>query len=761
MDPRVPRLIELVRQHELYFTEHANDRPELADVEHAFFADVWNPFYEHFVRLSDHDIAVSIDGFANELSRIRAIAAINGIATPDMGTSQHGYTALTSAGEAMSTAASLASSAASYAVNAIAADKRQEALGAVYATIASSPVAVSPDQCLVYGEWSNGHVDVFPITGCGDRFAEFVQTWKFDRGVAMTYAALFSSDGRFIKDWWPGSEAATTTSGDARMFTPATIVGRRHYARPVPVKDHLVNIAPVLAPGAGGISVKLSLHGTTLVADVCIDGKDYRGQADLSPFAEYLDDRLSRWHQRQHRQVDLVPAPRGARFRDNGKPLMGAGVDADLASHPVIGCCGEALVGALVEQHQREFCGGWWHNLMKDVDKAYKDVRHTVISTVKSLKGPLEAMASAAVSAAAMAIPGAGPLIAPIAGNLTKNLVDAATGTGSVKQAAQQALAQAAQAAQTDPNVAQALQLAQKAVAQGAVVTQTAQTVADAASGNPAAVQQVAQLAQAAAGGDPAAQTAIQTVQNMPSLQGQLAAVLQQIQQAGQQATAAVSNTASQAAAQLQAAVPAGDGGGDGGGGGGGDGGSDGGGATVSSGDSPRLMAMHLAEKNGARVVGVVLRSDGAWDSKAFPSSDDADDWYGEWLHEPHSYLYIAYFDRDASWPYPENEQISPHAPGGGTSVSGGPWMPMLFTPIETALTALLAAGGGYMYGHRHPQMSGYHAAPGQQPQVGAGFLVPALAAAGGFAAGRWGGDAWQWVRDKWEADRAKKAAGG
>jgi hypothetical protein len=677
---RSERLIELVRQHELCFTAEAQERP--SENMRTFLGDYWTPFYDHFVGLSEPDVSIRFLGLSNELSRLRAIAAYNGISTPDLDTAQHGYT--TTQGE--------------------------------------HPMSYGP--------------------------------------------------------------------------TP-TFVGRCYVGAP-PAKYSLVNTVPVLAPGAGGMSVKLSIDGCHLVANVCIDGKCYKGAADLTGLVDFtsgvLDAALAHWHAKQHRSVDLaVPTPRGERFLDTrtagwfGNFERGLKKDLKKAEHAVPGlkdvvdvaedvekyttpegltldvieaargggrkkkgekkhdvlhehaqvirATGEALVGAIAERHTNEFCAGWWHSLTHDIESGVKGIEHGLGGMLKKLKGPIVA----AVSAVAQMY-GVPPQITQ---QLAGGLIDAATGSGSVKAAAKQMIAQAA----ANPQLAPILAVAQKAVAQGTVAAQAAQTVADAAAGSPAAAQQIAQLASAATAGDPAAQQAMSLVQQLPGVGQQLQQIQPQIQQAAQQGAQAISQAA-QAAGPLDPSQYGGDG--SNGSSGSGDGSGDGsGGDTSSSGtaDGPRARAVALAQGSPAKVVGVVCTADGQWSATPFATSDEADDWYGGWLGIPHAYLYVAYFDKAASWPYPENEQVARGAAArsAGTAVGVGPFMPILFTPIEAGLAAILAAGAGYHYGNTRS----------------AGWPAIALAAGGGFAAGHWGERAYDWARNKWDAHEIAKAAKG
>ena len=367
---RADHLMDLVREHELHFARVAQEQPSGAVRE--FLDDYWTPFYTHFVRLSETDVARSIDRLSNELSYLRSLAAYNGIPTPDLDTAQHGYT--TTQGE--------------------------------------HPMSYGP--------------------------------------------------------------------------TP-TFVGRCYVGAP-PAKYSLVNTVPVLAPGAGGMSVKLSIDGCHLVANVCIDGKCYKGAADLTGLVDFtsgvLDAALAHWHAKQHRSVDLaVPTPRGERFLDTrtagwfGNFERGLKKDLKKAEHAVPGlkdvvdvaedvekyttpegltldaieaargggrkkkgekkhdvlhehaqvirATGEALVGAIAERHTNEFCAGWWHSLTHDIESGVKGIEHGLGGMLKKLKGPIVA----AVSAVAQMY-GVPPQITQ---QLAGGLIDAIYGAGVIE----------------------------------------------------------------------------------------------------------------------------------------------------------------------------------------------------------------------------------------------------------------------------------------------------------------------------------------
>ncbi len=76
--------------------------------------------------------------------------------------------------------------------------------------------------------------------------------------------------------------------------------------------------------------------------------------------------------------------------------------------------------------------------------------------------------------------------------------------------------------------------------------------------------------------------------------------------------------------------------------------------------DDVRSRAQSLANKRAGSVIGVIhTRKDGLWHALAFRNTDDADDWLGTATHDPASYTYAAYYDKeDVQWPHPVNEKI-------------------------------------------------------------------------------------------------------
>jgi hypothetical protein len=378
------------------------------------------------------------------------------------------------------------------------------------------------------------------------------------------------------------------------------------YRHSAPPDGQLPALAPLLTlPSATPARIEMELSGHELTVAIEIDGKAYRGTADLSQVFDVAKTYLEAYHQALHRR---------------GTMLVGRAPSASELAAPIaddtVKKAADLLVGALVEQHRREhvaLCCGWFDSITNAVKSAANGIEHAASSavgevghTLSKLKGPIETAAAGAASAAALGIPGVGPLVAPLAGSLAKNIVDAAAGSGSSQKAAQKVVQQAAQAAQKNPQVAAALDSAHQAVAQATAGYHTAQTFANAAAGDANAQGQVAELVQAADSGDAGAASALDSAQTVADDIGS---------------------------------------------------GSDDG-AQVSGGGSPAEMASSAAKQFPARVVGVVQTTDGNWQLQGFPDSDAADDWYGTWLNVPHAFLYVAYYDKgDSTFPGPLNEQ--------------------------------------------------------------------------------------------------------
>jgi len=264
-------------------------------------------------------------------------------------------------------------------------------------------------------------------------------------------------------------------------------------------KGLVAEVAPIVAPATGGITVKKELDDKQVLrVEICVDGKCYSSSMDLAPAIAMVMDKLSRWHLERHAQMDqklLSPPPTTA--------VSGA-VDA------AVNQAADGMVAALVGRHVETICGSFLDDIGNAVKGVASGLAGGVASTIKSLKGPISAAASVAATSGAALIPGVGPFVAPIAGKLAGDIVNSTIGDPQ----AQQAVAQAKQQAQTDPNVALALKEAQKAVANSTVAHHVQLTAKKAAQGHPQAQQQIANVAQSAEQGDPAAKALADLVAN-------------------------------------------------------------------------------------------------------------------------------------------------------------------------------------------------------------------------------------------------------
>ncbi len=85
-----------------------------------------------------------------------------------------------------------------------------------------------------------------------------------------------------------------------------------------------------------------------------------------------------------------------------------------------------------------------------------------------------------------------------------------------------------------------------------------------------------------------------------------------------------------------------------------------GGTAVGSAIDDVRERARSLATRRAGNVIGVIhMVKDDTWRSLAFRSEDDADDWLNTATLNPEVYTYAAYFDKqDATWPNPVIEKL-------------------------------------------------------------------------------------------------------
>jgi len=442
----------------------------------------------------------------------------------------------------------------------------------------------------------------------------------------------------------------------------------------------LAALGAVLAPGANGVRTSMDLDGATLTVKICVDGRCYESAIDLSGVLAGAGAALRAWHEREHAE--------GA------------------AAMPEVKAAGQILIGAMLDQHAQEICAGFWGSITHGISSAVGNVAHgithgissaagTVGHTLKKLKGPISIAAGAAAGAAAAAIPGVGVVAAPMAASLAKNLVDAAAGDNvNVQQAAQGAIQAASAAAQTDPHMKAALDTAQKAVAQTTAAFHIADTVAKAGQGDTAAQKQVEDLSKSAASGDSAAKTAIATAQRLLAGDTRVAdpsSVMSPAYHVDESqiemydpTTTGVPTAAPEVAGELLIGA-----------------------VQVTLRDQASRAAMQMP----GQVIGVALTGDG-WQLKPFDSVDDADDWFGNATDIPHTFVYVAYFDKgDPLFPAPLNEAhgtllTGEHAARGrheaiqrGAAIASGIPLPLL---------AAASAAAGYFgvraYRHRRAQ---------------------------------------------------------
>ena len=259
-----------------------------------------------------------------------------------------------------------------------------------------------------------------------------------------------------------------------------------------PRKGLTAELAQILAPATGGITVKKELDANQVLhVEICVDGKCYRTSMDLTPAIAALMQKLATWHD----EVHATQPPPSTVVSTIGSAVVAAE---------------NLIVGALISRHVDTVAAGFLSDIAGAVKSAARGIGGGVASTFRKLRGPIGAAAGIAAAAGAAAIPGVGPIVAPMAAKLASDLVQSAAGN----PAAQKAVAQAAQQAQTDPNVAAALDQATKAVANSTVAYHVQDTAKKAAQGDAAAQQQIVQVADDAQKGDPAAKAVADLVAN-------------------------------------------------------------------------------------------------------------------------------------------------------------------------------------------------------------------------------------------------------
>jgi len=372
-------------------------------------------------------------------------------------------------------------------------------------------------------------------------------------------------------------------------------------------------VAPVVAPATGGISVRKELDDKQVLhVEICVDGKRYQTSMDLAPAIALVMQKLARWHEGEHAQKAASVPP--------VVPVVVGCVDS------AVGEAVNAIVGELIGCHCGTICGSFLGDIAGVVKGAAHGIASAagklsggVASTLKKLKGPIGAAAATAAASAAMAIPGVGPFVAPIAGKLANDLVQSAAGDPH----AQKQVAQAQQQAKTDPTIALALETATKAAANAAVAHHVQDTAKQAVQGSPLAQQMIAKVVADAQQGDPAAKAVVDLITN-----------------------ALHSATVSGWYDVVGAVQPP---------------------ATEPAGNALgrfRRHAQSAIHQVNARIVGYVVTTENNVEAShaktyGFANVNEAASWYRDWLSAPGAYLYVATFDKDApSFPDPIFESL-------------------------------------------------------------------------------------------------------
>lgn len=241
----------------------------------------------------------------------------------------------------------------------------------------------------------------------------------------------------------------------------------------------LADVAPVVAPATGGISVKKELDAQQVLhVEICVDGKCYKTSMDLAPAIAMVMQKLARWHQGEHAAMESPPSTVVSTIEN------------------AIGVAGDAMVGVMVGNHVAVMTGGWLSDIGGAIGGTLRKLQ-PVISTVAT--GVAKAYGGEAAGAAAGAL-------APTITNLQANALDP-KGDPKKKAQAQAALQRINQDAKTDPAAAQALAAANQAVKNTAVAYHVKDTAQRAAAGDAAAQKDINNLVTAAEQGDPAAKS--------------------------------------------------------------------------------------------------------------------------------------------------------------------------------------------------------------------------------------------------------------
>jgi hypothetical protein len=454
---------------------------------------------------------------------------------------------------------------------------------------------------------------VVPRPYYGHPFYTEVPSWiHYGDPFGTTTRQLF--DGAFIGSWVDSNTGANMTNSIGAELTalsaPGAFYGRYGYpfygpfgpfigaeSQPEPRRGLTAEVAPILAPATGGITVKKELDAKQVLhVEICVDGKCYRSSMDLAPAIAMLMQKLATWHEGMH-------APQSP--PSTVVSTIGTAVTA----------AEEAIVGALLARHVDTICGSFLGDIAGAVKSAARGVGGGVASTFRKLRGPIGAAAGIAAAAGASAIPGIGPIAAPMAAKLAGALVQAAAGN----PAAQKVVAQAAKQAETDPATATALDQATKAVANSTVAHHVQDTAKKAAQGDSAAQQQIVQVADDAQKGDPAAKAVADIVANaMKSEWG--AKLWEKVTGRGPETVSGWYDVVGGWHDVVGAAI-----------------------------DNVRETARAHAVTKPGNAAGVLLTVDGKLHGRGFRNLDDAVDWLDHITRNRGSFTYAAAYEKDAA----------------------------------------------------------------------------------------------------------------
>ena len=463
---------------------------------------------------------------------------------------------------------------------------------------------------------TDAHGDIaIPRAHYGHPFYREVPSWiHYGDGGGGTTRQLF--DGAFISGE-PDSIGANMTNSIGAELTALSMPGYGLYgpwgrpyggvffgaeAPPAPIerKGLTAEVGPVLAPATGGIMVRKHLDDKQVLhVEICVDGRCHSTSMDLAPAVAMVMKKLATWHEGQHAPQSPPPPP----------STVVSTVQA------AVGAAEDMIIGALVARHIDTVAAGLLGDLAGAVKGAVGGIAGGVARTFRRFKGPIGAAAGIAAAAGASAIPGVGPIVAPMAAKLANDLVQATAGNEDAKKK----VAQATQQAQTDPEVALALDQATKAVANSTVAHHVQDTAKKAAQGDAASQQQIVKVATDAEKGDPAAKAVADLVANaMKSEWG--AKLWEQVTNRG---PSTVSGWHDIAVGQWYEMI----------------------GAAFD--DVREKARAHAVTKPGS-AAGVLIAVDGRLHGRGFRNLDDAIDWLQHITRNRGSFTYAAAYEKDA-----------------------------------------------------------------------------------------------------------------